>query len=97
MTALANKAVEPLTTGELVSMHTGSLLSRLSKLQKLEFTNLDWTKEEVAAVGEAIAFKSDPRFETAVNDLKKILKTREHVRRGSKDKRKQRAWTQKHR
>ena len=62
---------------------TKRLLGRLAALRRLhESPELsDYSLDEVESTNE-IVFKSDPRWNEAHTELKRILDTREHARRG---------------
>lgn len=85
------RTVEPATADELEEMHTGSLLTRLKKLRGLHdcFEKSDWLVEERDAAARAglIAFKDQEIWKTAFDDVKSVLAKREHLPRGSKEKR----------
>ena len=95
------KTLKPMTVVELEQIHTGSLLKRLENLRLMHdsFKVSDWLIEEKVAVEAAglIAFKKSDIWESAYSDVKVELSKREHLSRGSKEKRQQKAWEQKHR
>lgn len=95
------KTIVPISVDELKKLHTGSLLSRLKSLRELQdsYEVSDWLPEERDAVQAAglIAFRKTTSWETAFSDLKSVLSEREHIPRGSKEKRQQAAQQKKNR
>ncbi|MCZ4287843.1 hypothetical protein [Hoeflea alexandrii] len=89
------KALKPMPVAELKQLHTGSLLERLKQLRNLQVSYYasDWLREELDAVEAAglIAFKETDLWREAFDDVKGILAEREHLPRGSKQKRQQAA------
>jgi len=89
------RTVVPIPFEELKELHTGSLLARLKLLRSLQdtFELSDWLPEERDAVKAAglIAFKETEIWKTAFDDVKRLLDEREHIPRGSKEKRRQAA------
>ena len=85
------RTVEPVSADALRKLHTGTLLSRLQALRGLHesFEASDWLPEEREAVEAAglIAFKQTDRWASAFADLKQILSEREHLERGTRQKR----------
>ena len=85
----------PIPFEELNELHTGSLLARLRLLRSLQdsFELSDWLPEErdAAEVAGLIAFKESGIWKAAVDDVKRLLNEREHMPRGSKEKRKKAA------
>ncbi|WP_170382063.1 hypothetical protein [Ruegeria atlantica] len=83
--------LEPVCGEQLAQMHTGSLLRRLNDLRSLQetFPQSDWTVEDKQAVEAAglIAFKDQENWKHAWTDVKNELAQREHLKRGSKEKR----------
>ena len=83
--------VAPMAMEDLEVLHTGSLLKRLQSLRALQtsFEVSDWTEAQKKAVEEAglIAFKESTLWKAAFSDVKKSLSSREHIPRGSKEKR----------
>jgi len=90
------RTVEPMAIDEMKHLHTGSLLSRLKLLRSLQdsFDVSDWLPEERDAVEAAglIAFKESEIWKKAFSDVQELLAQREHLPRGSKEKRKQEAF-----
>lgn len=87
------RTAEPVSKSHLLELHTGSLLKRLELLRSLQgaFEESDWLPEERDAVEAAglIAFKNTDRWKVAYSEVKAILVQREHVPRGSKEKRRE--------
>lgn len=87
------RTVEPASVEALEACHTGSLLARLKRLRSLQdsYENSDWLPEECDAVAAQglIAFKDTEIWKTAFSDVKRLLDEREHLPRGSKEKRQQ--------
>ena len=83
--------VEPVTVEEMEHLHTGSLLKRLKDLRSLQecFEDSDWSQEERDAVDAAglIAFKNSEMWGSAFADVKRLLSEREHLPKGSREKR----------
>lgn len=77
------RSVPELPVEALGSWPTKRLLGRLEALRRVHESPVtcDSTSEEIAAE-EGIAFKSDSRWRIAYSDVKALLDTREHVRRG---------------
>lgn len=95
------QTVEPVAFAELNKLHTGSLLARLKLLRSLQdsFDLSDWLPEERDAVEAAglIAFKETATWKAAFSDVKRLLDDREHMPRGSKEKRQQTAYQKQNR
>lgn len=95
----------PVDFNELINWNTKQLLSRLKELRGLhDFHDFhDLSKEELNIALEiqneniAIFFKDNEKWKQAYQDVKSILKDREHIPRGSKERRQQAAWEKKHR
>ena len=89
------RTAEPVPEALLLELHTGSLLKRLELLRSLQesFEESDWLPEERDAAEAAglIAFKNTDRWKTAYSEVKAILAQREHVPRGSKERRREAA------
>lgn len=89
------RTVTPVPFEELNNLHTGSLLARLKLLRSLQdsFALSDWLPEERDAVEAAglIAFKETAIWKAAFDDVKRLLDEREHMPRGSKERRQQAA------
>ncbi|KZK87126.1 hypothetical protein PsAD13_00394 [Pseudovibrio sp. Ad13] len=89
------KTVSALQFDQLQSLHTGTLLTRLKALRSLHECEeqADWTNEEKLAVRSSglIAFKSEENWKLAFADVKAVLATREHIPRGGKQARQERA------
>lgn len=83
--------IGPMTLSELQKLHTGSLLRRLEHLRTLEesYEVGDWYPEERDAHEAAglIGVKNSERWRIAFRDVKTVLSDREHLPRGSKEKR----------
>lgn len=95
------RTAESVSKPLLLGLHTGSLPKRLELLRSLQekFEESDWLPEERDA-GEAaglIAFKNTDIWKPADSELKAIPAEREHVPRGSKEKRREAAWKQQNR
>ena len=91
--------VNPVTKRILETWDTKKLLHRLECLRSLheQFEDSDWSEEDRHAVRGVIAFKNTEIWVSAWDDVKSILATREHVERGSKEKRRREAHRKKHR
>jgi len=76
------RSVQLLNPEMLEDLPTKQLLGRLRRLRECEESRKSsyHTDEEIAAA-PGIVFKDDPRWEVAVNELKRVLATREHVPR----------------
>ncbi len=85
------RTMEPVDAETLKNMPTGALLQRLKTLRSMQerFEDSDWTEEERDAVTDAglIAFKNTEIWRSAWSDVKTLLAEREHIPRGSKDRR----------
>ncbi len=89
------KFVDPVSMERLKTMHTGSLLTRLQNLRSLDidFEHSDWDENELKhnmATGQ-IVFKETELWKTAFSEVKELLAQREHIPRGSKEKRREAA------
>ncbi len=95
------RTIEPIAIEDLEKLHTGSLLTRLKLLRSLQdsFELSDWLPEERDAVEAAglIAFKETAIWEAAFADVKQLLDDREHISRGSKEKRQHAAFQKQNR
>ena len=93
---MKSKSVKQMTFQELEQLHSGSLLARLKALRSLDesFETSDWLPEErdVSEAAGEIAFKDIAEWKAAVCDVKVLLATREHMTRGSKEKRQEAAF-----
>lgn len=85
------KVVEPVDVNSLREWHTGSLLTRLKKLRRMDisYSASDLTIEENDAVTSTgmILFKDTEIWKEAFADVKLVLSEREHIPRGCKAKR----------
>ncbi|TLP58344.1 hypothetical protein FEE96_18095 [Parasedimentitalea maritima] len=90
-----SRTVKPIGSEELKFLPTGSLLTRLNQLRSLQesFEVSDWLPDERDAVEATglIAFKNSEQWKIAFSDVKRVLSEREHIPRGSKDKRRKAA------
>lgn len=95
------RTVRPIPLEELNELHTGSLLARLKHLRSLQesFELSDWLPEERDTVEASglIAFKETAIWKAAFDDVKGLLNDREHMPRGSKEKRQQAAYLKQNR
>lgn len=94
MRPIANyRTAEPMDIEELERLHTGTLLTRLQLLRSLHERpeDADLDKEELAQLVDVIAFKNTEQWRLASADVKAVLATREHLPKGSKEKRQQSA------
>jgi len=91
--------VEPKDLRSLEALETNALLARLNALRFLEESAAlsDWSDEELAPYADLIVFKNTDEWRVAYAEVKSVLATREHVPRGSKQRRQQAAHMKKHR
>ena len=95
--------IDPVEKSELEKLNTRVLLKRLAQLRACTecLKASDWTQQEFNQTRHRIAFKNTDIWRKAWADVKSILATREHVERGnkkgSKQRRREQAWAQKHR
>lgn len=91
--------ITPIKKCDVEKLNTKALLARLSQLRKLtdrpELSDL--TEQELHKTASAISFKNTPAWKQAWADVKQALSTRDHVQRGSKQRRQQDAFDKKHR
>lgn len=89
------RTLSPVAVEDLQQLQTGRILERFRQLRRLQisYEASDWSDEERDAVEAAglIAFKSSDLWEKAFADVKGVLSEREHLPRGSKQKRQQEA------
>jgi hypothetical protein len=76
------RSVQPLKPERLEELSTRQLLARLQRLRECVESRAwsDYTDDEIAAA-TGIVFKDDPKWVSAVDDLKRVLAAREHVSR----------------
>ena len=76
------RAVELLSPEQLGEFSTKRLLGRLKRLREcVESRSQSYYTDDELAAATGIIFKDDPRWVRAVDDLKHVLATREHVAR----------------
>ena len=77
------RAVTPMSPGELKGLPTKALLARLQRLRHCEnsLSLSDLTAEEAASATGLILFKDQPAWVAGHAELKAELATREHVGR----------------
>ena len=96
---LKKSAIEPIPKSTLETMPTKALLGRLRRLRQCADSPEAklWTPREYQLTKDWIIFKETEIWQTAWEDLKGVLSKREHVERGSKEKRRQNALLRRHR
>jgi hypothetical protein len=96
---MKKSTVAPMKNSDVEKLNTKALIARLAQLRKLtERAGLsDLTEEEIGKTEGLISFKNTSIWRDAWADVKRALSKREHVQRGSKERRRQEAFQKKHR
>lgn len=84
---MKRKPIQPLSRVQLEVLPTRALLRRLKRLYKCEESFEFSDKDESEIDLNTIQFKDTPEWQAAYKELKEILKEREHIPKGKRQRR----------